>query len=215
MCGRNESTHQTRSPISSVFCIQLSPSLFFPEAYLSGVREGGGADNVVVHRWDGFSIKMGERGMHAHVPRRRRRAATMKGRRRILLGSTLMKFFPLSLLSLPSSHPRCSFLRGAAAEEQKRIIQESVGDKKRHFGVRLSVARPIHRQRQPQSECDVCEQIAPLFLKKPGNKGRRNAAKPRWWPHLIVSIPAAQWSNKAALNRYWSLDMASLSSPDC
>ena len=137
---------------------------------------------------------MGERRMHAHV----------KGRRRILLGSTLMKFFQLSLLSQsPFVSPSLFFL-SCAAEEQKRIIQESVGDKKRHFGVRLSVARPIHRQRQPQSECDVCEQIAPLFLKKPGNKGRRNAAKPRWWPHLIVSIPAAQWSNKAALNRYWS-----------
>ena len=72
MCGRNESTHQTRSPISSIFCTQPSPSLFFPEAYLSGEREGGGgADNVVVHRWDGFSIKMGEQRMHAHVPRRR------------------------------------------------------------------------------------------------------------------------------------------------
>ena len=69
-----------------------------------------------------------------------------------------------ALPPLPVSLRLTLVVLSCAAEEQKRIIQESVGDKKRHFGVRLSVARPIHRQRQPQSECDVCGQIAPLFL---------------------------------------------------
>ena len=69
-----------------------------------------------------------------------------------------------ALPPLPVSLRLTLVVLSCAAEEQKRIIQESVGDKKRHFGVRLSEVRPIHRQRQPQSECDVCEQIAPLFL---------------------------------------------------
>ena len=43
-----------------------------PRGIFVGSEGGrGGADNVVVHRWDGFSIKMGEQRMHAHVPRRR------------------------------------------------------------------------------------------------------------------------------------------------
>ena len=69
-----------------------------------------------------------------------------------------------ALPPLPVSLRLTLVVLSCAAEEQKRIIQESVGDKKRHFGVRLSEVRPIHRKRQPQSECDVCGQIAPLFL---------------------------------------------------
>ena len=110
--------------------------------------------------------------------------------------------------SLPPSIPRCSFLRDA--EEQKRIIQESDGHKNRNFGVQLSRA---HSPRPSTRECDVCEQIGAQFLEKIGERGKgmpRNGAHealhisdPRW-PHLIVSIPRAQWSNKAPLNRYWS-----------
>ena len=77
LCGRNESTHQTMIPNFPHFCTQFLPFLSPSPGHICRPGTGrGSADNVVVHRWDGFSIKMGEqqqcseRGMHAATMKR-------------------------------------------------------------------------------------------------------------------------------------------------